>query len=124
MVWTLLVLVSILVIAWSAWNYFRLKKAATFVENDEFSQLMRVGQLIDIREPSRFHQKHILGARNFPMQQFEASLGALNKEKPVLIYDDNRGVLIPRAAKILKKAGFEHVYVLENGFDYWNGKVK
>ncbi|MFV8044648.1 rhodanese-like domain-containing protein [Streptococcus pluranimalium] len=124
MVWTLLVLVSILVIAWSAWNYFRLKKAATFVENDEFSQLMRVGQLIDIREPSRFHQKHILGARNFPMQQFEASLGALNKEKPVLIYDDNRGVLIPRAAKILKKAGFERVYVLENGFDYWNGKVK
>ncbi|MDY3024853.1 rhodanese-like domain-containing protein [Streptococcus hyovaginalis] len=124
MVWTLLVLVSILVIAWSAWNYFRLKKAATFVENDEFLQLMRVGQLIDIREPSRFHQKHILGARNFPMQQFEASLGALNKEKPVLIYDDNRGVLIPRAAKILKKAGFERVYVLENGFDYWNGKVK
>ncbi|MGT2776258.1 rhodanese-like domain-containing protein [Streptococcus hyovaginalis] len=124
MVWTLLVLVSILVIAWSAWNYFRLKKAATFVENDEFSQLMRVGQLIDIREPSRFRQKHILGARNFPMQQFEASLGALNKEKPVLIYDDNRGVLIPRAAKILKKAGFERVYVLENGFDYWNGKVK
>ncbi len=124
MVWTLLVLVSILVIAWSAWNYFRLKKAATFVENDEFSQLIRIGQLIDIREPSRFHQKHILGARNFPMQQFEASLGALNKEKPVLIYDDNRGVLIPRAAKILKKAGFERVYVLENGFDYWNGKVK
>ncbi|MFZ7176827.1 rhodanese-like domain-containing protein [Streptococcus hyovaginalis] len=124
MVWTLLVLVSILVIAWSAWNYFRLKKAATFVENNEFSQLMRIGQLIDIREPSRFHQKHILGARNFPMQQFEASLGALNKEKPVLIYDDNRGVLIPRAAKILKKAGFERVYVLENGFDYWNGKVK
>lgn len=124
MVWILLVLVSILVIAWSAWNFFRLKKAATFVENDEFSQLMRVGQLIDIREPSRFHQKHILGARNFPMQQFEASLGALNKEKPVLIYDDNRGVLIPRAAKILKKAGFESVYVLENGFDYWNGKMK
>ncbi len=124
MVWILLVLVSILVIAWSAWNFFRLKKAATFVENDEFSQLMRVGQLIDIREPSRFHQKHILGARNFPMQQFEASLGALNKEKPVLIYDDNRGVLIPRAAKILKKAGFERVYVLENGFDYWNGKMK
>lgn len=124
MVWTLLVLVSILVIAWSAWNYFRLKKVATFVENDEFLQLMLVGQLIDIREPSRFRQKHILGARNFPMQQFEASLGALNKEKPVLIYDDNRGVLIPRAAKILKKAGFERVYVLENGFDYWNGKVK
>lgn len=124
MVWTLLVLVSILVIAWSAWNYFRLKKAATFVENDEFLQLMLVGQLIDIREPSRFRQKHILGARNFPMQQFEASLGALNKEKPVLIYDDNRGVLIPRAAKILKKSGFERVYVLENGFDYWNGKVK
>ncbi|MEQ9764414.1 rhodanese-like domain-containing protein [Streptococcus sp. ZJ151] len=124
MFWIILIAVSIAILAYSAWNYFRLKKAATFVDNAEFAQLMRVGQLIDIREPSRFHQKHILGARNFPFQQFEASLGALTKGKPVLIYDDNRGALIPRVANILKKAGFERVYVLENGFDGWDGKVK
>lgn len=124
MLWMILLSVSLLVVAYSVWNYYRLKRMVTFVSNDEFSQLMRGGQVIDIREPSRFHQKHILGARNFPFQQFQASLTALNKEKPVLIYDDNRGTLIPRVAKILKKAGFKEVYVLESGFDYWNGKTK
>lgn len=124
MIWIILIVISLVIIAYSAWHYFRLKKAVTFVGNAEFAQFMRVGQLIDVREPGRFHQSHILGARNFPFQQFEASLGALNKEKPVLIYDDNRGAVIPRVANILKKAGYERVYVLENGFDGWDGKTK
>lgn len=124
MLWMILFSVSLLVVAYFMWNYYRLKKMVTFVSNDEFSQLMRGGQVIDIRDPSRFHQKHILGARNFPFQQFQASLTALNKEKPVLVYDDNRGILIPKVAKILKKAGFKEVYVLESGFDYWKGKTK
>ncbi|MDG3142382.1 rhodanese-like domain-containing protein [Streptococcus suis] len=124
MLWIILLSVSLAIIAYSAWNYYRLKKMVTFVSNDEFARLMYRGQVIDIREPSRFHQKHILGARNFPFQQFQASLGALTKDKPVLIYDDNRGILIPKVAKILKKAGFKEVYVLESGFDYWKGKTK
>lgn len=124
MLWIILLSVSLAIIAYSAWNYYRLKKMVTFVANDEFARLMYRGQVIDIREPSRFHQKHILGARNFPFQQFQASLGALTKDKPVLIYDDNRGILIPKVAKILKKAGFKEVYVLESGFDYWKGKTK
>ena len=124
MLWIILLSVSLAIIAYSAWNYYRLKKMVTFVANDEFARLMYRGQVIDIRDPSRFHQKHILGARNFPFQQFQASLGALTKDKPVLIYDDNRGILIPKVAKILKKAGFKEVYVLESGFDYWKGKTK
>lgn len=28
------------------------------------------------------------------------------------------------AVKKLKKAGFEDVYVLKDGIDYWDGKVK
>ena len=124
MLWIILLSVSLAIIAYSAWNYYRLKKMVTFVSNDEFARLMYRGQVIDIREPSRFHQKHILGARNFPFQQFQASLGALTKDKPVLIYDDNHGILIPKVAKILKKAGFKEVYVLESGFDYWKGKTK
>lgn len=124
MLWIILLSVSLAIIAYSAWNYYRLKKMVTFISNDEFARLMYRGQVIDIREPSRFHQKHILGARNFPFQQFQASLGALTKDKPVLIYDDNRGILIPKVAKILKKAGFKEVYVLESGFDYWKGKTK
>lgn len=106
------------------WNYFRLKKAATYVSNEEFKELLRGGQLIDIREPAAFHKKHIVGARNFPMLQFQPSLSALRKDRPVLVYDSARSQQIGRATLMLKKAGFTDVYVLRDGFDHWDGKIK
>lgn len=121
-------LLVLVLIAYIIWNYFRLKKAANYVSNAEFQELIRAGgQLIDIRDPKLFQKKHILGARNFPMlpkEQFEASLPALRKNKPVLIYEGARGQAAGRAALILKKSGFTDIYVLSDGFDYWNGKVK
>lgn len=110
------------------WNYFRIKNAATYVSNDEFKNLMRQGgQLIDIRDPKLFQQKHILGARNFSLvdkEQFLASLAALRQDKPVLIYEGTRGQASGRAALLLKKSGFKDIYILKDGLDYWDGKVK
>lgn len=124
MEWIILILICLIIILWMCWNYFRLHRAANFVGNSEFAQLIRTGQLIDIRDPSQFHQKHISGARNFPVQQLKESVKALNPQKPVLIYDNNRGSLIPKAALLLKKEGFQTIYILEQGLDYWDGKVK
>lgn len=110
------------------WNNFRIKNAATYVSNDEFKNLMRQGgQLIDIRDPKLFKQKHILGARNFSLvdkEQFLASLAALRQDKPVLIYEGARGQASGRAALLLKKSGFKDIYILKDGLDYWDGKVK
>lgn len=39
---------------------FRIRKAAKFVDNATFEELIRQGQLIDLREPAEFHAKHIL----------------------------------------------------------------
>ena len=37
---------------WMAFNYFRIRKAAKFVDNATFEELIRKGQLIDLREPA------------------------------------------------------------------------
>lgn len=112
------------IIGYYAWNYFSFRRMAKQVDNETFKDVMRQGQLIDLREPAAFRAKHILGARNFPAQQFDAAIKGLRKDKPVLIYENMRPQYRVSAVKKLKKAGFEDVYVLKDGIDYWDGKVK
>ena len=75
-IWTLwAILLGML--AWMGFNYFRIRRAAKVVDNSEFEALIRQGQLIDLRDPSDFHRKHIFGARNIPSQQLKSSINAL-----------------------------------------------
>ena len=103
---------------WMAFNYFRIRKAAKFVDNAEFEELIR------LREPAEFHAKHILGARNIPSTQLKLSLAALRKDKPILLYENSRSSRVTNAALYLKKQGYTDIYVLSDGLDSWNGKVK
>lgn len=122
--WILVAVILLGFIAWATWRYFRIRRAAKFINNSEFQELMHQGQIIDLRGSKAFQDQHILGARNFQIQQFKESLSALRKNKPVLLYDNMRGQAIQRAVPILKKAGYTQVYVLESGFENWNGKTK
>lgn len=117
-------LVLIVMVGWLAWNYISVRRAATFVSNAEFEAMLHGGQLVDLRTPAEFRRKHILGARNLPITQFKETLSAIRKDKPVLLYDNTRGQAIARAVSLLKKAGYKDLYVLKDGLDYWNGKVK
>ena len=86
------VLVWLIVLAmfgWMGYNYFRIRRAARIVDNVEFEELIRKGQLVDLRDPNEFHAKHILGARNIPSNQLKVSLAALRKDKPVLLYENS-----------------------------------
>ena len=111
-------------LAWMGFNYFRIRRAAKIVDNSEFETLIRQGQLIDLRDSSDFHRKHILGARNIPSQQLKSSINALRKDKPVLLYENSRGQRVTNAAIYLKKQGFNDIYILSYGLDSWTGKVK
>lgn len=117
-------LVDSVLMIYLVWDYFRVKNAANCISNEEFKALLRTGQLIDIREPKAFKKAHILGARNFPALQFQESLSALRKDKPVLLYDTTCSQAVANAAISLKKAGFTEIYVLRDGFESWDGKVK
>ncbi|AIA67923.1 rhodanese-like domain-containing protein [Streptococcus equi] len=112
------------VIAYYLWNYVSYRRMAKQVDNDTFKELMRQGQVIDLRDPASFRARHILGARNFPTQQFATSIKALRKDKPILLYENVRPQYRVKAVKTLRKAGYTDLYVLKAGLDYWNGKVK
>jgi rhodanese-related sulfurtransferase len=48
---------------------------------------------------------------------------ALRKDRPVFLYDENMQTAA-RLAKMLKKEGYNQLYVLKNGFVDYKGKVK
>lgn len=123
---TLLILLVtlVLLLAWMGYNYWRLKRAATLIENKEFAEKMYGAQVIDLRTPAEFSKKHILGARNIPSEQIKQSLGAIRKDKPVLIYENDRGQRVTSTALLLKKAGYNEIYILSYGLNEWDGKVK
>ena len=111
-------------VAWMGYNYLRIRRAAKIVDNAEFEALIRKGQLIDVRDAAEFHRKHILGARNIPSSQLKSSLAALRKDKPILLYENQRGQRVTSAALYLKKQGFSEINILSYGLDSWNDKVK
>lgn len=101
-----------------------LRRNAKVLDNEEFAEKIATSQLIDIREANQFRVKHILGARNIAAAQIDASLNAISKHKPVLLYENARPVAAAKVAKQLKKAGVPEVYVLKNGLNGWKGKTK
>lgn len=109
---------------WMGFNYFRLRRAAKIVDNHAFAEKIHKGQVIDLREPTQYRKKHIMGARNIPAQQLKQSMAALRKNKPILLYEDDRGRLVMQAAFLLKKEGFTDIYILSYGLNGWDGKVK
>ena len=90
------ILLAIIVgtLGWMGFNYIRVRRAAKVVDNAEFGDMIRQGQLIDLRDPADFRRKHILGARNIPSQQLKTSLGAIRKDKTVLLYEKNKVIKI------------------------------
>lgn len=121
--YTLLIFVVILG-SWIGFNYWRLRRAASIVDNATFAAKMPHSQIVDLRDPSEFRKKHILGARNIPFQQLKQSGAALRKDKPILLYANERAQLVAPAALYLKKQGYTDMFILARGLSGWTGKVK
>ncbi|MDR2465688.1 MAG: rhodanese-like domain-containing protein [Streptococcaceae bacterium] len=119
----ILLVILLALIGQSLYTFVRIKKAATVIDNEEFKQKMRSGQVLDVREKVEFDASHIMGARSFPIQTLKQSGDGFGTGTDILIYD-NRRQQAGRAALILKKKGYENIYLLKNGFSGWDGKVK
>ncbi|EXJ22455.1 Rhodanese-like domain protein [Alkalibacterium sp. AK22] len=125
--WTLITIILwIGIIAWGIWElvqFFRRKKAATVLSNEEFKQDMRKAQIVDVRGKDEFDAGHILGARNIPYMQLKQRAGELRKDQPIYLYDDKKTISF-RSALLLQKKGFENLYILKDGYSKWDGKIK
>ena len=76
--------------------------------------------VVDISPSADFEKGHIAGSRNVQASQFgpEHKLVAGARQKPVIVVCRS-GMTAQGAAKNLKKAGFEQVYVLDGGIAAW-----
>ena len=99
------------------------KRSAEVVTSDEIQANIRRVQVIDVRETPEFNAKHILGARNIPYSQFKMRFSELRKDRPIYLVDESM-TIASRCANILRKNGYEDVYILKDGFESWTGKVK
>lgn len=120
------IILALILLIWGSWSLFLRvmgKLSATTIEEEEFKAGMKKGQLIDLREKDEFRAGHILGARNMAYTTFKEAMPSLRKDQPIYLYDQRRSLSV-RAAYKLKKAGYDHIYILKGGFQDWTGKVK
>ena len=82
-------------------------------------------QLIDVRTPEEFKEKHIALAKNININDanFEKQISELDKSKPTYIYC-LAGGRSKRAAEFAANNGFKEVYNLEFGINSWMGEKK
>lgn len=119
----LLIVLTVAVILYYVFMYFRQKKILKTLSEEEFKAGYRKAQLIDVREPNEFANGHILGARNIPLTQLKARLKEIRPDKPVYLYCQS-GSRSGRAAQMLHKNGYKDLSHLEGGFKKWGGKIK
>lgn len=76
--------------------------------------------VVDLRPHAEFDKGHIAGAKNVQMSQFDPENTQLKAAKslPVVLVCKT-GQSTGAAAKRLRKAGFEKVYVLDGGIAAW-----
>ncbi|WP_420493772.1 rhodanese-like domain-containing protein [Macrococcus psychrotolerans] len=121
--WYVLGIVLLLLFIYILVNYFINRKAVTELSQDEFQQGLRRAQVIDLREKADYDYGHIIGARNIPMSIFRTRMLGLRKDQPIYFVDAN-GISSYRAARMMKKHGYNDIYMLKNGYKGWSGKIK
>lgn len=82
-------------------------------------------QLVDVRTPEEYSEKHIKGSQNFNVNgsEFEKQMSTLDKNKPVYIYCLSGG-RSSSASNWAAKNGFKEVYNMNGGITAWLGANK
>jgi len=111
-----------LTVAIIATEVARLFRGYKSLKPAELTRMINAGGtvVIDLSATSDFEKGHIVGSRNVQPAQLTPShkLLASAKQSPVVLLC-RTGNASATAAKTLKKAGFEQVYVLDGGLPAW-----
>ncbi len=92
------------------------KSIIHIVNEDDFKNNMRKGQLVDIRKKDEFEKNKIKGARNFTKKSVLAKYSKLRKDQAIFLYCNN-GKKSLSLAKKMSKAPYKAIYVLEGGLN-------
>ena len=123
--WLAIIVVVILLglLGYRLYDNMRVKQNAKYLNNEEFKEGMRRAQIIDLREKSNFDAGHILGARNVPYSTIRNFYCQIRPDLPVYLYDQGK-TLSKRAVLFLSKKGYKQLYILNSGYQNWDGKEK
>ena len=79
--------------------------------------------IINVLDKSDFNDSHIKGSINIPFDDFEGKISSLDKKNHYVLYcADYMCMSSGFCAKLLKDAGFEHVWAYEGGMAEWYQK--
>ena len=117
-------LVAGLLAAWAAVMFYELKlrsQGTTHVTTADAVRLINKGALvIDVRKPEEYEKRHIVNARNVPLERVQQGDDAINKQKnKILLAVCGDGASSGRAAGHLRKAGYENAFSLKGGLTGW-----
>jgi len=111
-----------LTVAIIATEVARLFRGYKSLKPAELTRMINAGDavVIDLSATSDFEKGHIVGSRNVQPAQLTPAhkLLASARQSPVVLLC-RTGNASATAAKALKKAGFEQVYVLDGGLPAW-----
>lgn len=100
-----------------------MKKNVTYLSEEDFSNVMRKGQLIDVRKKNEFDEGHINGSRNIPLGTLNKSFNKLRADQPIYLVCAN-GKGSKRATMLLISKNFSDIYALKGGIAAWTKPLK
>lgn len=99
------------------------KDSIDVISIEEFEKMAakKKNMVVDVRTPEEVAEGHLAGSLNinFLGENFAQEIETLNKKKTYLIYC-RTGNKSRKAADLMEKAGFKHVYMLDGGITAWN----
>lgn len=102
----LLVLVSPILVAAPGCSEEPSQAAAQAPARDPHALVAAGATLLDVRTPEEFSERHLEGAVNIPVDQVEARMSEIPRDRPVVVYCRS-GARSMSAARILRRGGYD-----------------
>ncbi|MFS0672601.1 MULTISPECIES: rhodanese-like domain-containing protein [Ornithinibacillus] len=115
MEWILLILIIAFLV-----NRFMPIKGITNISVQEVKDKFKENnvQFIDVRTPGEYKANHRKPFKNIPLSNLSGKMDKLDKQKEIVVICQS-GMRSTKAAKMLKKQGFETIYNVKGGMSAW-----
>jgi len=77
--------------------------------------------ILDVRTQEEYNEAHIKGANLIPIQELEANINKIPKDKKVIVHCA-KGKRSAKACEILKDKGLKELYNVEGGINQWKSE--
>jgi|SRR5690625_1746571 len=109
-------IVIVLLVLWFLVQRMMPAKGVDHIDANELKKILKSKQhqLIDVRTPQEFNIDQIKGFKNIPLNELRQRLSEIKKDKNVVLLCRS-GMRSNRAAKILKKQGYDKLTNVRGG---------